>query len=114
MNAVCLVGRIGNDPEMKYTPNGTAVCHFRLGVSRDRKSEDGERESDWFDVTAFGQQAEFVSQYLDKGAQVGVTGRLESRTWEQDGAKRYAVGVVAQNVTALETKAEAERRRERA
>jgi single-strand DNA-binding protein len=112
MNVVALVGRIGSDPEMRYTPSGLAITKFRLGVTRQRKSETGEQETDWLDVVTFGKTAEFVSQYLDKGAHVGVTGRIQSRTWEaQDGSKRYAVEIIAENVDFMESKQEAERRR---
>ncbi len=112
MNVVALVGRIGNDPEMRYTPSGLAITKFRIGVTRSRKSESGEQETDWLDIVTFGKTAEFVSQYLDKGAQVGVTGRIQSRNWEtQEGQKRYSVEIVAENVDFVESKAEAERRR---
>jgi single-strand DNA-binding protein len=112
MNVVALVGRIGNDPEMRYTPSGLAITKFRMGVTRQRKSESGEQETDWLDVVTFGKTAEFVSQYLDKGAHVGVQGRIQSRTWEaQDGSKRYAVEIVAENVEFMESKQEADRRR---
>ena len=104
MNVVALVGRIGNDPEMRYTPSGLAITKFRLGITRQRKSESGEQETDWLDIVTFGKTAEFVSQYLDKGAHVGVTGRIQSRTWEaQDGSKRYAVEIVAENVDFMES-----------
>ncbi len=116
INNVVLVGRIGNDPEMRYTPSGLAITKFRLGVTRRQRGgssgEQGESETDWLDVVTFGQTAEFVSQYLDKGALIGVTGRVQSRTWEaQDGSKRYAVEIVADRVEFMESKAEADRRR---
>lgn len=112
MNIVALVGRIGSDPEMRYTPSGLAITKFRLGVPRQRKAEPGEQDTDWLDIVVFGQQAEFVSQYFDKGAQVGLTGRVQSRTWEaQDGSKRYTVEIVAERVEFMESKAEADRRR---
>ncbi len=112
MNNLALVGRIGNDPEMQYTPSGTAVTKWRIGVKRNRKAEEGQQDTDWFDCVAFAQTAEFVSEYLDKGAQIGVVGRLQSRTWEaQDGTKRYAVEVIAERVEFMESRADAERRR---
>jgi single-strand DNA-binding protein len=112
INNVVLVGRIGKDPEMRYTPSGMAVTKFSIGVQRQRKAEGGEQETDWFDIVTFGQTAEFVSQYLDKGAMVGVVGRMQSRTWEtQEGQKRYTVEVVAERVQFMESKAEADRRR---
>lgn len=113
INNVVLVGRIGKDPEMRYTPSGMAVTKFSIGVQRQRKAEAGEQDTDWFDIVTFAQTAEFVSQYLDKGAMVGIVGRLQSRTWEtQEGQKRYAVEVVGERVQFMESKAEAERRRQ--
>ncbi len=112
LNVVALVGRVGRQPELRYSPTGTAVCNFSLAVSRERKSEEGERETDWFKVVAFGQTAEFTAEYLDKGAQISVTGRLQVRLWDdKDGNRRHSVEVVAERVNALETKAGAERRR---
>ncbi len=112
MNTVCLTGRLGGDPEMKYTPAGLAVTKFSLAVERRAKSDEGERQVDWFDVTCFGQSAEFAGQYLDKGALVGIEGRLQQDKWEgDDGQKRSKVVIVAGNVTPLESKQEAEARR---
>jgi single-strand DNA-binding protein len=112
MNVVALTGRIGNEPEMKYTANGLAMVNLRLAVKRQRKGEEGADDSDWFGVTVFGQAAEFVSQYLGKGALVAVSGRLQQRQWETDGGeKRSVVEVVAERVDAPEGKAEAARRR---
>jgi len=117
INNVVLVGRLANDPEMRYTPSGTAVTKFRLAVSRPprRSGEEGvpaEEETDWLDIVTWGNVAENVAQYLDKGALVGVEGRVQSRSWEtQDGQKRYAVEINARNVQFLESRQEAERRR---
>ncbi len=112
INTVVLVGRIGNDPEMRYTPSGMPVVNFRLGVTRVRRGDTGEDQTDWFDIVCFQKTAEFVSQYLDKGALVGVEGRLQSRTWEgADGRKNYRVEIIANNVQSLESRQEAERRR---
>lgn len=112
MNTVALSGRIVNDPAMTYTPSGTAVTKFRLAVERNAKGEGGEKQTDFLDIVTFQKTAEMVAQYLDKGAMIGVEGRIQSRTWEtQDGQKRYSVEIVANNVTFLESKQEAERRR---
>ena len=112
MNVVALVGRIGRDPEMRYTPSGLAITKFSMGVQRQRKAEGGEQDTDWFEIVTFGKTAEFVSQYLDKGALVGVTGRIQSRNWEtQDGQKRTSVEIVAERADFMESKTEAERRR---
>ncbi len=111
LNSCALVGRIATDTESKYTNSGTAVCNFRLAVERARKA-DGQPDADFIDVVAFGKSAEFVAQYLDKGALVAVTGRIQARQWQAlDGTSRRAVEVVADTVQALESKHEAERRR---
>ncbi len=112
INSVVLVGRLANDPEMRYTPSGMPVANFRLAVDRGRKSESGEDQTDWLNIVAFQKTAELVAQYLDKGSLVGVEGRIQSRSWEgQDGKRQYAVEIVANNVRFLESRAEAERRR---
>jgi len=103
MNVVVLVGRVVADPELKYTPNGTAVCQLRIAVDRRFKNESGERESDFFDVVAWRQSAEFAANYLTKGRLVAVHGRLQSRSWvQQDGQKRSKVEVVADNIQGLD------------
>jgi len=112
INSVVLVGRLANDPEMRYTPSGMPIANFRLAVDRGRKSESGEEQTDWLNIVAFQKTAELVAQYLDKGSLVGIEGRIQSRTWEgQDGKKNYSVEIVANNVRFLESKAEADRRR---
>ncbi len=114
INNVVLVGRLGNDPELKHTSSGTAVTNFRLAVSRPprRDAPEGEQQTDWLDIVAWGTVAENCAKYLDKGALVGIEGRVQSRTWEtQDGQRRYAVDISARSVQFLESKAEAERRR---
>ncbi len=114
INNVILVGRLGNDPELKYTPSGTAVTNFRLAVNRPprRDAPDSEEQTDWLDIVAWGMVAENCAQYLDKGALVGIEGRVQSRSWEtQDGQRRSAVEINARSVQFLESKIEAERRR---
>jgi single-strand DNA-binding protein len=112
INNVVLVGRLANDPEMKYTQSGMPITSFRLAVDRGRKNEAGEDQTDWLNIVAFQKTAELVAQYCDKGSLVGIEGRIQSRTWEgQDGKKNYSVEIVANNVRFLESRAEAERRR---
>lgn len=112
INSVVLVGRLANDPEMRYTHTGTPVANFRLAVDRGRKSDGGEDQTDWLNIVAFQKTAELVAQFLDKGALVGIEGRIQSRSWEgNDGKRNYAVEIVANNVRFLESRAEAERRR---
>lgn len=112
INNVVLVGRLANDPELKYTASGMPVVNVRMAVDRGRKNENGDDETDWLDIVAFQKTAELVAQYCDKGSLVGIEGRIQSRSWQaQDGSKRYAVEIVANNVRFLESKQEAERRR---
>ena len=115
INNVVLVGRLGNDPEMRYTPSGTAIASFRLAINRPprRDAPEGEeRQTDWLNIVTFGTVAENCSQYLDKGSLVGIEGRVQSRSWQtQDGQNRYSVEINARNVQFLESRQEAERRR---
>jgi len=112
INSVVLVGRLANDPELRYTPSGTPIATFRLAVDRGRKGDDGKQEVDWLNVVAFTKTAELAAQYLDKGALAGIEGRIQSRSWEgQDGKRQYSVEIIANNIRFLESKSEAERRR---
>ncbi len=111
INNAVLVGRMGNDPEMRYSQNGTPITKFRLAVTRPRRAEAQEDETDWLNIVCFGKTAEFVAQYLDKGSLVGVEGRIQTRQYEQDGRQVWWTEIAANNVQALESKQEAERRR---
>ena len=98
LNKVMLIGNLGKDPEMRYTANGKAVTTFTLACNRTHTTPDGERreETDWFDVVTWDKLAELCSQFLQKGRQAYVEGRLQTRSWEgQDGQKRYQTEVVA-------------------
>jgi single-strand DNA-binding protein len=104
LNKVMLIGNVGKDPEMRYTANGKAVTTFTIACNRTFNSPDGERreETDWFDVVTWEKLAELCSQFLQKGRQAYVEGRLQTRSWEgQDGQKRYRTEVVAQTVLFL-------------
>jgi single-strand DNA-binding protein len=102
-NQVILMGNLTRDPELRTTPNGTSVCSFSLALNRSYKGADGnwQEATDYIDVVAWGPLGERVSQYLSKGRPCLVNGRLQSRSWEQDGQKRNKVEVVAQDVTFL-------------
>jgi single-strand DNA-binding protein len=105
INSVVLVGNLTRDPELRHTPSGMPVCSLRLAVNTRRKdpaSGEWTEKPNYFDITVWGQQGENCAQYLAKGRQVGVQGRLEWREWEaQDGSKRQAVEVVADSVQFL-------------
>lgn len=102
-NQVILMGNLTRDPELRTTPNGASVCSFSLALNRSYKNADGawQEATDYVDVVAWGPLGERVAQYLTKGRPALVSGRLQSRSWEQDGAKRSKVEVVAQDVTFL-------------
>lgn len=102
-NQVTLMGNLTRDPELRTTPNGSNVCSFSLALNRSYKNGEGAwvEATDFIDIVAWGPLGERVAQYLTKGRPALVSGRLQSRSWEQDGAKRSKVEVVAQDVTFL-------------
>ncbi len=102
-NQVILMGNLTRDPELRQTPNGHSVTSFSLALNRSYKGADGnwQEATDYIDVVAWGPLGERVAQYLSKGRPCLVNGRLQSRSWEQDGQKRSKVEVNAQDVTFL-------------
>ncbi len=100
LNHIVLMGRLAKDPELRYTSANVPVASFRLAVDRDfGNRETGEKQADFIDVVAWRQTAEFVSKYFTKGRMAAVSGRLQSRNWEdRDGNKRTSYEVVADNV----------------
>ncbi len=108
LNRVFLIGRLGTEPEMRYTPQGTAVTQFRFAVNR-RARQDGahdvREETDWFTVIGWQKLAEIMAQYLHKGARIYLEGRLQTRSWQdQSGQRRYATEVVASDMIMLDTR----------
>lgn len=102
-NKAILVGRLCNDPELRYTPSGVAVANFRLAVDRPFTNQQGERETDFIDIVAWRQDAEFAANYLGKGRLVLVDGRIQVRNWmTQDNQRRRSVEVVADRVRGLD------------
>jgi len=102
-NKAILVGRLCNDPELRYTPSGVAVANFRLAVDRQFTNQQGERETDFIDIVAWKQDAEFAANYLGKGRLVLIDGRIQVRNWTtNDGQKRRNVEVVADRVRGLD------------
>ena len=105
-----LIGNVGSDPEMRYTPNGKAVTSFRMATNYRYVGSDGERreETEWFRVSVWGKQAESCNQFLSKGRRVYVEGRLRSQNWEgQDGQMRTSLEVSANRVIFLDRAAPA-------
>lgn len=105
LNKVMIIGNLGRDPEMRYTPSGKPVTSFSVAVSRPRVKPEGERveTTDWFNVVAWDRLAEICSQYLTKGSLVYVEGRLETRSWEaENGQKHFRTEIVATDVNILD------------
>lgn len=105
LNRVLLAGRLTRDPELRYTPNGSAVCNFSLAVNRKHKDQSGRWQDDttFINVVAWQAMAENINKYLHKGSPVMVEGRLESRSWETEtGQKRSVIEIRADSVRFLE------------
>ena len=105
LNKVMIIGNLGSEPEMRFTPNGNPVTSFRVATNRVYTTPEGERkeETEWFTVVAWGKLAEQCNQFLTKGRLVYAEGRLHTRTWEgQEGQKHYRSEVVANRVTFLD------------
>ncbi|MFC2050772.1 single-stranded DNA-binding protein [Chloroflexota bacterium] len=108
LNRVMLIGNVGTDPEMRFTPSGNPVTSFRVAASRVYTTSEGERrqETEWFTVVAWKKQAESCNQFLTKGQRVYVEGSLRTRSWEgRDGQKRVTVEVIANRVLFLDRQA---------
>ena len=110
LNKVMVIGNLGADPEMRYTANGSAVTNFNVATNREYTTGDGERrqETEWFRVVTWNRLAEICSQYLSKGRQVYVEGRLQTRSWEdREGQTRYTTEVVARDMQMLDSRGDA-------
>ncbi len=108
LNRVQIIGNLGRDPEMRYTPNGKPVTSFTVAVTRSWVKPEGERaeKTEWFNVVAWDRLAEICSQHLAKGSLVYVEGRLETRSWEaENGQKHYRTEIVANEMIILERRA---------
>jgi single-strand DNA-binding protein len=110
VNKAILVGNLGDDPEQRFTPSGTAVANFRLATHEQWTNKDGERaeRTEWHRIVAWGRLGEICGEYLRKGSQVYIEGRLQTRSWEdRDGNKRYTTEIVAQTMQMLGSPAKA-------
>jgi len=105
INKVILIGNLGRDPEVRYTPNGVAIANFSIATSEEWKDKDtGEKQerTEWHRIVAWRRLGEICGEYLHKGSQVYIEGRLQTREWEdRDGNKRYTTEIVAQNMQML-------------
>jgi len=105
INNVTLVGRLTKDPELRYTPNGIAVANFTLAVNRQFKSQSGESEADFINCVVWKKPAENLAQYMGKGGLIGVIGRVQTRSYDnQEGKRVYVTEIVAENIQFLESK----------
>lgn len=107
VNKVILVGRLGKDPEVRYTPSGAAVANFSLATSeewKDKNTGEKQERTEWHRIVAWRRLGEICGEYLHKGSQIYIEGRLQTRDWEdRDGNKRYTTEVIAQNMQMLDS-----------
>ena len=104
VNKVIVIGRLGRDPEVRYTPDGTAVANFSVATSdewRDKESGEKRERTEWHRIVAWRRLGEICGEYLSKGRQVYVEGKLQTRSWEQDGVTRYTTEIIASDVQFL-------------
>jgi single-strand DNA-binding protein len=100
MNKVFLCGRLGQDPELRHTPTGTAVCNLSVATSKNWVDKSGQKQSatEWHRVVVWGKTGENCAKFLSKGREVLLEGELQTRSWDDNGTKKYATEIVAQNV----------------
>jgi len=111
VNKVILIGNLGRDPELRYTPAGSPVTKFTLATSMRWKDREGQQQerTDWHNIVAFGRQAEICNEYLKKGSPVYVEGRIQTRSYDdKNGNKRYITEIIARSVQMLGRKGEPE------
>jgi len=107
VNKVILVGNVGQDPETRYLPNGGAVTNLSIATSetwKDKNTGEAQERTEWHRVTFYQRLAEIVAEYVRKGSKIYVEGSLRTRSWEQDGVKRYATEVIANEMQMLDTR----------
>lgn len=105
LNHITIMGRLVRDPELRYTQSGIPVCTFRIATERDYTTQGGDRETDFFDITAWRGTAEFIGRYFTKGRMITVDGRLQTRNWtDRDGNKRVSVEILADSVYFADSK----------
>jgi single-strand DNA-binding protein len=103
MNLVILIGNLGNDPDLKYTVNGTSVCNFSIATSKNWTDKNGDKQSKttWHRICVFGKLAENCGKYLEKGSKINITGEIDTQEYEKNGEKRFATKIIAQSVEFL-------------
>ena len=114
MNRVVLVGRLTRNPDLRYTPNGVAVANFTIAVNRPFKNQQGENEADFINCVIWRKQAENLENYTKKGSQIGVDGRIQTRSYEgQDGKRVFVTEILAESVQFLESKGQQDKHQQR-
>ena len=108
LNQCNFIGRLGRDPETKYAQNGDAVCNFSLACSEQWKDKQGDKQekTEWVNVVIWGKLGEVAGQYLQKGSLCFISGKMSTRSWENDGEKKYATEIVAREMKMLSSKKE--------
>ena len=103
VNKVILIGNLGSDPELRDTSGGTQVCNFRLATNEQYKDKDGNKQTraEWHSIVTFGKLAAICAQYLRKGKQIYIEGRVQTRSWDKDGVTKYKTEVVANQMLML-------------
>ena len=107
VNKAIVVGNVGQDPEVRFMPNGNAVANISVATSerwKDKNTGDQQERTEWHRVVFFNRLAEIVEQYVNKGSKLYVEGRLQTRSWEQDGVKRYTTEIVASEMQMLDSR----------
>jgi single-strand DNA-binding protein len=107
INKVILIGRLGSDPEVRYTPDGTAVANFSIATSEewtDKATNEKKERTEWHRIVAWRRLGEICGEYLSKGKQVYIEGKLQTKSWEKDGVTRYTTEIVASDVQFLGSK----------
>jgi single-strand DNA-binding protein len=107
VNRAIIVGNVGKDPEVKYMPNGNAVANITVATSeewKDKNTGEKQEKTEWHRVVFFNRLAEIVEQYVKKGSKLYIEGKLQTRSWEQDGVKRYTTEIVANEMQMLDSK----------
>lgn len=113
MNSINLIGRLSNSPEIRHTTNNQVVCRFTLAVTRRFKNQAGDYETDFINCVAFSKTAELIGNYVEKGQQLAVEGRIQTGSYTaQDGSKRYTFDVVVENITFINSRKSASERKE--